>query len=483
MKKIKQIFFLFLGFLLIPNIVYADNIDSDVSNKGRCIVDNGNVFLGGEYLELGISPRGSFGALTSAPSTFHVVGSNDTIGLSVNARGFSSGEPSTTGDFFLPGKPEERFMIGYIKGGDKAGELNEIIVAEKNGHIEFPEPIQDFKTECECDFSTGLLKATTTGISKDNLKITIINEFYNDDQYFKTTVKLENLSDEELTEVRYMRSFDPDQDYDLYGTYKTLNKVISNPIPPYTSNMYAMVVAKGIKSNDAFFYMTTDTRARSSIASSISPGSIYDDNVWIESDSTIPSTPTTEDITTTEGYVESDGYIALTFNLGTLLPGEKATFQYYSSLNPSVEDGLNAIETMQFAHGKIKVKNYPQSNNKQDELIIEGVNPNDKIEIYADAYGKNKLLSFEAKDEYFQKNKLVYKLNKDLLEDEGGVFYLSVIDESTGEKSNLITYNYESATDTTISLIWKRLGYTIAILAILTLIYYIYTKYKKDQFK
>ena len=134
---------------------------------------------------------------------------------------------------------------------------------------------------------------------------------------------------------------------------------------------------------------------------------------------------------------------------------------------------------MQFAHGKIKVKNYPQSNNKQDELIIKGVNPNDKIEIYADAYGKNKLLSFEAKDEYFQKNKLVYKLNKDLLEDEGGVFYLSVIDESTGEKSNLITYNYESATDTTISLIWKRLGYTIAILAILTLIYYIYTKYKK----
>lgn len=479
MKKIKQIFFLFLGLLLMPNLVYADNLDPQTSTKGRCVVVNGNVFMGGEYLELGISPRGSFGALTSAPATFHIVGDNDTIGLSVNARGFSSQKSSTTGDFFLPGTPEERFMIGYIQGEDKDGELNEIIVAEKNGIVEFPAPIQDFQTKCECDFSTGLLKATTIGISKDNLKITIVNEFYNDDQYFKTSVELENLSDDVLTEVRYLRSFDPDQDYDLYGTYKTLNKVISNPKPPYTSDMSAMVVAKGIESNDAFFYMTTDTRARASLGSGISPSSIYDDKLWIENDPTIPSSPSQEDITTTEGYTESDGYITLTFNLGRLNPGEKANFQYYSSLNPSVEEGLNAIETMQFAHGKIKVKNYPKSNNKEDELIIEGVNTKDKIEIYTDPYGKNKILSFEATEEYYKKDKLVYKLDKDLLDDDGGVLYLSIIDESTGEKSNLITYNYESAKDTTLSLIGKRLGYTIIILAILTLIYYIYNKRKK----
>lgn len=482
MKNIKQLFFLLLGLLLIPSFVYADNIDENNLTKGRCVVNNGNLFMGGEYLELGISPRGSFGALTGAPSTFHILGDHDTIGLSVNAMGFSSGKSSTTGDFFLPGTPEERFMIGYIKGEDKDGELNEIVIAEKNGVVRFPDPIQDFQTECNCDFSTGLLKATTTGISKDNLKITIVNEFYNDDQYFKTSVELENLSDDVLTEVRYMRSFDPDQDYDLYGTYKTLNKVISNPKPPYTYDMSAMVVAKGIESNDAFFYMTIDTRARASIGSGISPGSIYDASVWVENDSTVPSVPTQADITTTKGYVESDGYIALTFNLGRLIPSEKVTLQYYSSLNPDALEGLNAIETMQFAHGKIKVKNYPKSSNKEDELIIEGVHTKDQIEIYTDPYGKNKILSFEAKEKYYHKNKLVYKLDKNLLEDEGGVIYLSIIDESTGEKSNLITYNYESAKATTLSLIGKRLGYTIIVLAILTLIYYIYHKYKKDHF-
>ena len=478
MKIIKLLYLILITILLIPNLVYADNT-TQKPNQGRCVVINGNVFMGGEYIELGIAPRGSFGALTTAPDTFHVVGDNDSIGLSVNARGFNTTKSSTTGDFFLPGTPEERFMIGYVKGEEKDGELNEIVIAQKNGIANFPAPIQDFQTECDCNFSTGLLKATTTGISKDNLKIIIVNEFYNDDKYFKTTVKLENLSNEILTQVRYARSFDPDQDYDLYGTYKTLNKVISNPKPPYTSNMYSMVIAKGIKSNDAFFYMSNDTRSRVSIGTGISPSSIYNDNLWIENDPNIASAPTEGAITTNEGYTESDGYIAITFNLDKLNPKETTTFEYYSSLYPSALEGLNAIETMQFTHGEIKTKNYPKSNNKEDELIIEGVSPKDTIEIYSDPYGRNKILSFEAKEEYYKKDKLVYKLDKEFLEDEGGVIYLSIINESTNEKSNLITYNYESATDTTLSLIWKRLGYTIIILAIITLIYYIYTKYKK----
>ena len=190
MKTIKQLFILTLGILLIPNIVLADNTIQE-SQNGRCIVSNGNVFMGGEYIEIGISPRGSFGALTQAPSTFHVVGENDTIGLSINERGYSSNTISTTKEFFLPGDPEERFMIGYVKGEEKDGELNEIVIAEKNKIVKFQDPIQDFTTKCTCDFSKGLIKATTTGISKDNLKITITNEFYNNDKYFKTTVKLE----------------------------------------------------------------------------------------------------------------------------------------------------------------------------------------------------------------------------------------------------------------------------------------------------
>lgn len=478
MKKIKQLFILTLGILLIPNIVLADNTIQE-SQNGRCIVSNGNVFMGGEYIEISISPRGSFGALTQAPSTFHVVRENDTVGLSINERGYSSNTISTTKEFFLPGEPEERFMIGYVKGEEKDGELNEIVIAEKNKIVKFQDPIQDFTTKCTCDFSKGLIKATTTGISKDNLKITITNEFYNNDKYFKTTVKLENLSYQILSQIRYTRSLNPDQDYDLYKTYKTLNKVISNPRPPYKSNMYAMVVAKGTNSNDSFFYMSNDTRARASIGTDISPSSVYEDNLWIENDPNIISIPTKDNINTNEGYIESDGYIAITFNLDTLEPKETTTFEYYSSLNPSIEEGLNKIETTQFTSGEIKIKNYPKSNNKEDELIIDGVNPKDKIEIYSDPYGRNKILNFEAKEEYYKNNKLVYKLDKELLQDEGGILYLSIFNDASKEKSKLITYNYESATETTLSLISKRLTYTIIILSILSLIYYLYIKYIK----
>lgn len=458
----------------MPLCVYADN--STNSKNGRCVVDTGNVFMGGEYLELGISPRGSFGALVSAPLSFHVLGNNSTIGLAVNNFGFSTSKSSSMGDFLLPGEAEERFMIGYVVG-DKDGEVNEIKIAEKNGIREFPNPIKDLKTECECDFSTGLMKATTTGISKDNLKITITNEFYNNDKHFKTTVELENLSDETLSYVRYLRSMNPDQDYDLHNTYKTLNKVISNPRPPYTNEMYAMVAATGPVSNESFFYIAYDNRARASFGDASAPSSIYNESLWVESNASIPTNPTKEEILATPGYTENNGYIALTFNLGDLSPKEKVNFEYFSSFSSNIKEGLDAIEVFETKEKIINIKNYPKSSNKNDILEISKLNLNDKVDIYLDSSMNNKLLTITVDKNNLRNGKLIEKIDKDILDDDGGILYLKIT--SNYEDTPLIRYNYESVKDTTMRLMGKRLIYILLIITILTIMYYLYIKYRK----
>ena len=470
--KIRRILFLIILSLFLPITVYADN--NTTSNRGLCLVDTGNVFMRGEYILLGISPRGSFGSLVNAPSQFKLL-NNSALGLGVNKIGFSSGKNFTTGDFLLPGIPEERFIIGYVTS-DKDGEINEIKIAEKAGVREFPNPIEDLKTTCDCDYSTGLLKATTTGISKDNLKITITQELNINDKFFKTIVKLENLSDDTLSSVRYLRSINPDQDYDLYGTYKTLNKVISNPKTPYRSGMYALVTAIGPVSKEAFSYLSYDNRARVSIGNTNYPSSIYNNNLWIENDTSIPSIPTKEELKSTTGYTENDGYIAITFNLGELSPKENVTFEYYSSFSSTIEDTIKSIPVIEEYEKSIKIKNYPKSSNKKDILEISKLNIGDIIYIYSDSSLRNKLLTINVDKNNYKNNKLIEKLDKDILDDDGGIIYLKI--SSPFEESKIIKYNYPSTNQTSISLFPKRLLYILTTIITITLFYYIYIRKK-----
>ena len=474
----RKLTILILLFLLTPIFVYAD--ESTSTNNAKCVVDAENIFMRGEYLQVGISPKGSFGALVRTPASFSASGMNDTIGLSINTFGFSSNRTSNTGDYILPDTKEERFMIGYVVG-DKDGEVNEIKIAEKNGVSEFPNPIKDLKTECECDYSTGLLKTTTTGISKDNLKITIINEFYNNDKYLKTMVELENLNDETLSYVRYLRSMNPDQDYDLHNTLKTQNKVISNPRPPYNNNMYAMVVATGPVSNESFFYLAYDKRARASFGETDSPSSIYNETLWKESDISTPYNPSKEEIMTTTGYTEVDGYIAITFNLGDLFPKEKVSFEYFSAFSSNIEEEVDSIPAFEIQEHDIRIKNYPNSSNKKDILEISKLNIGDKVELYSDSSMNNKLLTITVDKNNLKSNKLTYKVDKNILDDDGGMIYLKI--KNNYENIPLIRYNYESVRDTTKKLMVKRLVYILVIIIDIGLVYYLYKKITSRNYR
>ena len=78
--------------------------------------DAGDVFLGGNYIEVGVSKNGSFGTSTSAPVSFgsHTRNSGTgPLGLISDGDGWDNGNMPTSGDFFLPGTPEERWAIAY----------------------------------------------------------------------------------------------------------------------------------------------------------------------------------------------------------------------------------------------------------------------------------------------------------------------------------------------------------------------------------
>ncbi len=312
--------------------------------------DNGDVFLGGNYIEVGVAKTGSFGTAGASDETFHpTVGhkSDKRIGLSVNGNGFASGQAATTGDFFLPGSPEERYILAYYYDGQQVNNCN----AERND-ASWDKPQQAPTTVDKSDVSEGKLKSVTTGVTREGVKMTMTISFDKNDLCYITEVLIENNTGKDIENVRWVRSFDPDQDLEISGTFNTYNKVISNPRSDeaYTADQCAMVVSKGAITKEAFFFAAFDSRARASRGVSFSPYSAYLDGLWVASNKSVPKVPTSDAYgtskTDTTGYTYEDDAIAITFDCGTLKAGESTTLSYYSSLDPDVANTFSKISTV-----------------------------------------------------------------------------------------------------------------------------------------
>src|SRR5690349_5775612 len=89
----------------VPSQVFADT-------GARHAAVGTDVFLGGNYIEIGISGSGSFGSAGAAPTGFHPTGRTN-LGFNVDADGYDTGTPMNSGDYFLPGSPYEAFYAAY----------------------------------------------------------------------------------------------------------------------------------------------------------------------------------------------------------------------------------------------------------------------------------------------------------------------------------------------------------------------------------
>ena len=298
---------------------------------GRHTLVDGELFLGGNFIETGLSAVGSFGTASPSgrPSGFFGTKRGSTenakIGLSNDVDGFGNGVDARI-DFFFPGSPEERWSVGFNDtqyGGFSALNGDDGNVAISDASV--------------TDTSSGdILSGTFAAIVDGVLSTTQIHSFRVNDSFFQTTVELTNVGESPLSNVEYMRSFDPDNTVFQGGSYTTINTVRGQ----VATEGVAAVSATSLPGDNyesltgqqaTILYLTRDAKAL------VYLGGFSNSNPY-EYDSSNQLTGLSQ---------TEDGAIGIIYKAGTLAAGESTTFTYYTTLSTdaNVSALIDKIET------------------------------------------------------------------------------------------------------------------------------------------
>ncbi|WP_157198662.1 PKD domain-containing protein [Methanohalophilus mahii] len=305
----------------------ADSGEDSSIGGVRAAEKDGCMFLGSDFIEVGILPNGGFGADTNAPESFFGSERSGGIGLYADLDGFYNDTYDYRYDYFLPGSPEERWSVGFMKDGTKYSDSN-----GRNAGYNIPTTITNITNS-----KTGHI--TVDSIYEDKLVINQTYELKPTERFLKVNVTLTNAGPDMMENVRYQRSFDPDNGVDVGCNYATKNTIVSQQ---GTSNK-AIVKAElkdgdlstdiGQISSIPIFYYTQDEDARVSYGSSglIPNNPPYGDLDW-------DSAPSEGD------SVEADSYIALTFNKSSLAPGQSVDYTFYIGLTKNIDETISDVE-------------------------------------------------------------------------------------------------------------------------------------------
>jgi len=284
-----------------------------------------SVFLGNEFIELGVGPDGGFGADTSAPASFDG-NSRGFIGMYADFDGFESGEDYQY-DYFLPGEPEERFSVGYRRG--------EKTFRASNGNS----PGENIPTDVTDASDSSTARAQVESTFNEELDISQTYELGPSNKYYKVDVTMTNTDSQSMSDVRYQRSFDPDNGYDVGCDYTTKNTVLRQQPEDGAALVKAEIAdfdqcdISDISSIPIFYYTDSD-------AARVSTGESYlelvPDTPPYGSDDydSAPNAPRT---------ITEDAYIALTFEESTLDPGESVSYTYYVGLTGDIDETLGNV--------------------------------------------------------------------------------------------------------------------------------------------
>jgi len=278
--------------------------------------ENGTeLFLGGNYMELGISNWGDFGTIGDKPSNFRGTSYSNNIGMSADHDGFDFGNDLPI-DYYLPGDPEERFAVGYKVGGIKHTNTNSALENDRNMHT----TVANLS-----DMDKGLLKAKTVSTWAGKMEISQEISFNVNDKFYRNEVTLKNISGEAWDGARYMRSLDPDNTAYISDAYETRN-VVTHTV---AEDGKAVVKAETYYDNDpiyqAFgsrapiFFYSKDTKAVASIFGFTNKDP-YETAAY---DNPQPK----------NASIDSDIAITMTWDSGPLQSGESKKFVYYVSMD------------------------------------------------------------------------------------------------------------------------------------------------------
>ena len=295
-----------------------------------------DVFLQGQYLEIGEQGNGSFGANTS-PTGYHphLFGTTWSTGSSLaevydyGHDGWSTGTPAFMGDYTYPGSPFEGWEI-QLNGGQAQG---------------FQYVGTSFATAGGASVaSSGIVSYSAAGgrkvsVWKGNVSCGGQSLFLNQEtrvdnlsSWVTVTTKFYNTTSTACTGVYYLRSCDPDNDESWAGGSFTTNNMINYQIPNLDNRVE--VTATGQSSTlPPLSLCTKDCRA---------VAFIY--NAWWLSVSVDLGTCWSK--TYGGAYYDvgtnhpGDIAIGLVYNIGTIRAGDSAVVSYSYVFN-----GVNGIDS------------------------------------------------------------------------------------------------------------------------------------------
>ncbi|MEK3885292.1 S-layer homology domain-containing protein [Paenibacillus sp. PL2-23] len=394
MKKRKPIamlmsFIMMLSVLpIVPITAHADANGCDASARAAYGGLGGTeLFLGGKYIELGISNWGDFGTEGTKPANFHGTHTypynqhRSNIGMSADHDGFCQGIDMPI-DYYLPGTAKEGFSVGYATHPDgiRSNDFRSNMALMDGRQPVTNGPILKGKEMSTTVINTsqvdkGILSATIVStwinrsLTKDNpvMEVRQVISFHEDDKFYRNDVTLTNISDQSdyprsWTSTRYSRSLDPDNTVDQNDMrfYETRN-VVTHTI---AEDGIAVVKAESHLDDDRLyqvfgsrmpiFYYSEDPAARGSVFGG------YTTNPYTDAVYTTPrqkNLPWVNDVS-----------IGMSWDAGPLEPGERSeVFTYYTSLDERVfeeviadiqldERGLQPFEETEANDGTVSGK-------------------------------------------------------------------------------------------------------------------------------
>ena len=301
---------------------------------GQSQIVDGNAYIKGQFLEIGINQCGGFGTTNIAPAGYHPrsavyiinppADDQKNLGFVADTGkdGWTTGTPNKySGDYFMPGSPYIGWGIQFDQNTfrtDRKGTTNPVC-ASAGGFQPFG------GSNISVSNSSGKMVAVWSGINS-GLELQKTITVKDTTLYFVIEVKLTNTTGSSMNNIYYLDYVDPDNDwfYQDLGTfnYNTKNNIYyQNP-----ADGKSLVESRGAIIQTYLGLGSKDCRSkvyRGLGGPNVPSGTPEDFYSGLANISLAGSDP---DFT-------KDDFIGISFSLGTLAPGESTTFLYTYILN------------------------------------------------------------------------------------------------------------------------------------------------------
>ncbi|KAJ1438843.1 hypothetical protein B484DRAFT_392061 [Ochromonadaceae sp. CCMP2298] len=313
-----------------------------VQVTGPTDCSSGEVQLLGNYVNLGVHNAGSFGTVSRLSSVY----STKKLGLiaDYDKNGFgTAASPGFSGDYFVPGIPLEGWLVSYTPDKEST------VYIMNEGLMN----VQDILPSKLSVTSDGEAQSVLWAGSKGGVEIKKVVLLGNNKLYFTTTVVIKNIGPTAWTNFYYMRTADPDQEKQRYGTSDTQNYVKYQPAAVNQAAYVnaknpntALVCAVGVNNYD--FYLgigTVNSHAKAAHGGNkISDPSV----VWL---STAWMSYGGSDVEPTAAFASRmytfDEAVHLAYLYKTVQPGEVVTLEYTHVAHQSeLVEALNQVEAV-----------------------------------------------------------------------------------------------------------------------------------------